>query len=395
MIIQKLTSFVKYTPLLYTCYYYMGTLFMRLLRLFVTPQDNLILFISYGGKKYDDSPKYIYEAMCCDKRFDKYELMWAFNNPNAHTINKGHKIKTDTLRYFITALKARCWITNSAVERGLSFKGKQTFYFNTWHGAPIKKMGNDIPQKNASFRSKGRWMMDVMLAQGDYDAALFSRVFDIPIERFAIIGLPRNDQLAVPMFEETMLMKESLHIAPGKKVILYAPTFREYEKERGSCSLFLPVDFGKWEKILGNEYVVLFRAHYEVAQHMDVQNNEFLRDMSDYPHLNDLMLVADILISDYSSIFFDFSVMGRPMLCFAYDYEEYFQQRGLYFDIREELACRGICNEDQLLLTITHLDYKESSQKSCHFRDKYVTAYGYATQKSLDIIATELNKNKQ
>lgn len=392
---QKLASHIKYVKPLYACYYHTGTLFLRLLRLFVKPQDNMILFISYGGKKYDDSPKCIYEAMCHDKRFNGYELVWAFNDPGAYAIGMGRKIKTDTLRYFITALKARCWVTNSAVERGLSFKGKRTFYFNTWHGGTIKWMGCDIPWENDSFRSKSKWKVDVMLAQSDYEARLFSRVFDIPLKRFETIGRPRNDGLAVSMPDEIERLKASLHIESRKKVILYAPTFREYEKNEAGCSLSIPVDFHKWEKHLSDEYVVLFRAHYEVASHMNVQNSDFLRDVSDYPQLNDLMLVADILVSDYSGIYYDFSVMGKPMLCFAYDYEEYSQKRGLYFDIRKELSCGNISNENQLLNAITHLDKEKACRQSCRFRDKYVTAYGDATQKSLDIIATELNKNRQ
>ena len=367
---QKITSLVKYVKPLYACYYYVGTSFLCLLRQFVKPQDNLILFISYGGKKYDDSPKCIYEAMCRDGRFDGYELVWAFNNPDAYTIGRGRKIKTDTLRYFIMALKARCWVTNSAVERGLSFKGKRTFYFNTWHGGTIKWMGCDIPRGNDSFRSKSKWKVDVMLAQSDYEARLFSRVFDIPLERFKIIGRPRNDQLVVSIPEEIKRLKASLNIELRKKVILYAPTFREYEKKGAGCSLSIPIDIHKWEKYLSDEYVVLFRAHYEVASYMNVQSNDFLRDVSSYPQLNDLMLVADLLISDYSGIYFDFSV-------------------------RKELSCENISNEDQLLYAITHLDKEKADQQSRRFRDKYVTAYGDASQKSLDIIATELNKNKQ
>lgn len=392
---QKIIFYAKYVKFLYACYYYVGTFSLRLLRLFVKQQDHLILFIAYGGRKYDDSPKCIYEAMCRDGRFDDYELVWAFNSPDTYTIGRGRKIKTDTLQYFATALKARCWVTNSSVERGLSFKGKRTFYLNTWHGGAIKLMGSDIPQKNTSFRTKSKTKLDVMLSQSDYEARMFSRVFNIPLERFAIIGRPRNDELVAAKPDDIKRLKASLNIESSKKVILYAPTFREYENKGAGCHLSIPVDFHKWEKCLSDEYVLLFRAHYEVASYMNVQDSDFLRNVSDYPQLNDLMIVADILISDYSSIFYDFSVMGKPMLCFAYDYEEYSQKRGLYFDIRKELSCENICNEDQLLDAITHLDKKKACLLSCQFRDKYVTAYGEATQKSLDIIASELNKNKQ
>ena len=86
---------------------------------------------------------------------------------------------------------------------------------------------------------------------------------------------------------------------------------------------------------------MLFRAHYEVVRTLGLTPNRFFRDVLDYPALNELMLVADMLVSDYSSIFFDYSVPARPMFCFAYDYETYARECGLYFDIRKALPCEA------------------------------------------------------
>ena len=109
-------------------------------------------------------------------------------------------------------------------------------------------------------------------------------------------------------------IKEKLGIDKDKVVLLYAPTFREYTKGTSNeVVLNVPMDLKRWQEKLGDKYVVLFRAHYEVAKHMKVDGYPMFLDMSSYPDLNELMIVADALISDYSSIYFDYSVMHKPM----------------------------------------------------------------------------------
>lgn len=380
---------VKYSQTLYNIYYYIGTLAIRFLKVFVRADDKLILFSSFGGRKFDDSPKKIYDAMLSDPRFEGYRLVWAFLDRQKFAIPKGGKIATDGLRYYITALKARVWITNSSIERGLSFKGRKTFYFNTWHGTPIKKMGGDIAADNKSFGAKGRNRVDIMTAQGQFEADIFSRVFRISRDRFRVVGLPRNDSLTRVDSSYRAELRERLNIPKGKIVIFYAPTFREYNQSSQGVALCLPIDFKLWQERLGGDYIVLFRAHYEVAKSMKIEETEFLRDVSSYPVLEDLMIASDVLISDYSSIFFDYSIMGKPMLCFAYDYDEYAEKRGMYFDIREQLP--NAENEDELLDLIMKTPVGTPAPSTIAFRDKYVTEYGHAAEKSLDIIAKELN----
>lgn len=382
---------IKYSRVLYGLYYWVGSLAINVLKFFVRPQDNLVLFISFGGKQYDDSPRVIYEGLLRDPRFDHLELVWAFDDPNRYEVPRGIKVKTDTLRYFIYALKARIWITNSSVERGLAFKGKKTFYINTWHGSPIKTMGTDIPEGSRSFRSKAKFSADLITAQSSYDVDVFSRVFQIDRARFVVCGLPRNDVLVHGGSKQSE-MKARLGIPSEKKVILYAPTYREFELDEASSRIMSlpPVDFGMWERELGKDYVVLFRAHYEVAERLKLDGSDFVRDVTRYPVLSDLMIASDILISDYSSIFFDYSILNKPMLCFAYDYDIYLEKRGLYFDVRNLLP-GGSIDEKKLVELIKNLDYDEAIAKTKAFREKYVETYGNATTAVLSIIADVLN----
>ena len=391
---KKLMNLVKSFKLLYSIYYYIGSLGINIMKIFIKPQDNLILFVSFGGKKFDDSPRAIYEKMINDSRFGEYTFVWAFNKPEKLEIARGRKIKIDTFEYYVMALKARCWITNSTIERGLNFKGKNTFYFNTWHGTPIKKMGSDIDSSNKSFKSKVKeWEVDRMTAQGNFEADIFSRVFNINREKFIPIGLPRNDVLHNYTDDMKPKILSKLGINEDKKVILYAPTFREYDRDtQMNCIIDIPIDFNKWKSKLGTEYIILFRAHYEVAKKLDIDKyRDFVIDVSNYPVLNELMIVSDMLISDYSSIFFDYSILNKPMISFTYDYEKYSKNRGMYFDIRKQLL-GGSISEDELIDIIKDLPVEECLEKVKLFREQYVEFYGSATEKSLDIIIENISK---
>lgn len=385
---------VKYSPIIYNVYFYIGSMVIKFVGLFIKKDPHLIVFSSFGGRKFDDSPKCIYEQILLDHRFDSFEIIWAFIQPEDIHIARGKKVKTDTWGYYRALLRAGCWVTNSAMERGLSFKDNRTFYYNSWHGTPMKLMGSDIDKSNKSFGSKSRTCpYDVFCAQSQFDADIFMRCFGVPEQSMKIIGLPRNDELIMDSGESRKRkIKRELGISDDKKVILYAPTFREFNKDDNmNCVMAPPMSIEKWKDTLGNDYVLLFRAHYEVVKVMNLHPDDFLKDVSSYPSLNDLMIVSDILISDYSSIFFDYSIMEKSMLCFAYDYDEYVSKRGLYFDIRKELDCMGLDTEDAIISSILQLDENYRKAITRVFRDKYVTYYGTATKKSLDIIYDAIN----
>lgn len=386
---QKLTNLLKYNKILFAIYHYAITLFVNGLKFFVKSDDHLILFNSFAGRKYDDSPKAIFEAMKVDQRFKGYKLVWAFHEPDKFSLDGAEKIQTDGIKYFITALKARVWITNSSVERGLSFKGKHTFYLNTWHGSPIKKMGTDIAADSKTFRSTRISIVDIMNTQSYFEADIFSKCFGIPRDHFIEVGLPRNDTLANYTAEEQEQIRRKLGLPTDKKIILYCPTFREYEKDENlGVVLAPPMDLKKWEADLGNQYVLLFRAHYEVSKIMEIQENDFVRNVTDYPALNDLMIASDILISDYSSIFFDYSIMDKCMIHFTYDFDKYEEKRGMYFDIRDYLS--GADSEDGVIAILKDVDTEKEIEKTVAFRNKYMNFYGEASKKTVDCIADHI-----
>lgn len=363
-------------------YYIVGSIIINIVKKFIKTNDNLILFVSYGGKQYSDSPKVIYEAMIEDERFNDYDLVWAFSNTNIKIPGNAKIIKIDTIEYFLTSLKARVWISNVPMERRLKYTGKNTFYFNTWHGTPIKKLGNEVS------KVYGRSRYDVLCAQSELDVFIWQKAFNIKRENIKTIGLPRNDILVKSNIIDKIEIRKKLGIPLDKKVILYCPTFRDWKDNYMNDV----VNFEKWEKVLGKSYLVLFRAHSMVLESHNInESSDFVYDVSDYHDVNDLMIASDMLVSDYSSIFFDYSILEKPMYCFTYDYEEYSKKRGVYFDIRNEIP-GGSITEDELLNLIKGMPFDEVVSLVKEFKNKYIDWYGNATSKSLDIIYNQLKK---
>lgn len=390
MSIAGLISKVKSSPILYTLYFHVGGKFVNILKKFLKADERLILFVSYGGRKYDDSPKDIYEAMLKDHRFDNYKKIWAFRDPESWEVVSSNKIKIDTLNYYKTALKARVWITNVGITRALSFSGINTISINTWHGSAIKYIGTDAIGESVFASKDGPEKPDYMLAQGNHDVEVFSRAFSLEKDKIALTGLPRNDSLVTYNSSKYINdLKEKLSIPIDKKVILYAPTYRDYEKDAGGAWVMKsPINVERWQKELSDKYVLLIRAHFAVLKVMNIQENGFVKNVTFYPSLNDLLLVTDLLITDYSSILFDFSILGRPILCYTYDYEKYKEERGMYMDIRTMLTSAQ--DEDQLLNIIQTIDWDTETGKARIFRDRYIQKYGNSSERVLDLLAENL-----
>ena len=277
-------NILKNNKYLYNLYMYFFNMIFAILKIFIKPNNYIILINSFGGKKYDDSPRVIFEYMRTQEKYNKYDIYWAFDCPEKFEIEGAKKIKTDTIKYFFIALKAKYWITNSAIERGLKFKNKNTIYINTWHGTPIKKMGKDALNDSCDFKTS---KYNVMYAQSNYDIEVFSKAYDLNKNIFALVGLPRNDELFNVQVNEINEIKRKLNIDINKKVILYAPTFREYNRDKNGCVIAPPINLDKWKEKLEDRYIVLFRAHYEINNILGIKDDEFIYNVSDYENLNE------------------------------------------------------------------------------------------------------------
>ena len=383
---SELIEYVKNSRVVYSLYYYVMSFCVKLLRAFVKTDDYLMLFVSYGGRHFNDSPKCIYDALKKDERFKNYKLVWAFRNPDSFPSDI-KKIKIDTLEYFLTALRARVWITNVHMERGLNFSGKKTYYLHTTHTILPKLMGKHaVKAGSENFAPLCTYKFDCSCAQSEYEQKLQADMFDLPIDRIKLVGYPKNDILVNYSEERKEEIKKELGIDNEKKIILYAPTYRDENNNKQQC----PINFDVWEKILGDGYMVLFRAHPIVVSMTEIDpTSSFVKDVSEYPFNTDLMAIADILISDYSGIYFEFGVQDKPMFCYAYDYDEYTSKRGLYFDIRDVIP-GGHMSESELMFYVKNGDMKEIMSKCNAFKKEQITVYGHATANCIDLIAQNI-----
>lgn len=386
---SRIKAFVKNNKLVYAAYFYVGSFLLRVLGLFIKTDPNLVLFISYGGQKYDDSPRVVYEYLKKSPVSAGHRLVWAFIAPEQFP-QVLDKVRVDTLAYYITALRAGIWITNSSASRGLNFKKEQTRNYMFQHGmAGIKKIGADIQSSDKAFKIGFEEHFDAIFVEGKKEIPLLVQAWGKNPEVFRTTGLPRNDDLATVTDEEIRSIKARLGIPANKKVILYAPTFREFSRaDDGRNALGIPIDFKKWEAALGEAYVMLITAHYEVAKLLDeLPKNDFVINAFKYPVLNDLIKVSDILISDYSSIVFDYAIMERPILCYGYDYDSYAVERGVYTNL-EELFYDGVLRtEDALLDAVIDLDYNaQCAYTREKIKDEYLASYGDAARKAVEII---------
>lgn len=383
---MNLASFVKENKIVYYLYYYIVSTILNFIRVFISTDKKLILFVSYGGRYFNDSPKCIYEAMLKDERYKDYKLVWAFLNPDNVDI-KTPKVKITSFKYLLIALKASCWVTNAVIERGLNFRGKNTFYLHTTHTTLPKLMGHD-DKESGSFTLPCEFKYDCSCAQSEKEKQMQKSMFHLRDEQIIVSGLPKNDILCNYSEQARNDIRNRLGIPADKKAILYAPTYRDVKFGAMRC----PVDFKHWESLLGKDFIVLFRAHPVVANETKIDSSTgFVFDVSSYPDNMELMIASDILISDYSGMFFEYGVQDKPMYCFAYDYDEYIKVRSLYFDIRDMIPGGHLVEED-LLETIKEGISKGDSALLKKFKEDYVAVYGNATEICLDVIYKNIAK---
>lgn len=387
MLKNKLANMVKYNRFLLTMYRFFGSMLIGFLKLITPIKEKQILFMSFGGQRFDASPKAIYDSLKNDPFFADYKLIWAFVNPQEFKDCEVESVKTDTISFYRKAISSKIWVNNSSMQRGLNLGRQGIIEFNSWHGTPLKKMGDDIHCATPSLSNKKSPVVTYYCSQSDYDREIFSRFFKTDIENIIISDLPHNDVLLQPADEKVKALKAKLNIPEDKKVILYAPTYREFNRDALNCCYIKPpIDMEKWQRELSDDYVLLFRAHYEIVNVLCVTDNEFVRDVSNYPILTDLFLISDMLISDYSSTYFDYSILERPLLCFAYDYEEYQTKRGLYIKLEDFMPSGSRVNldEDSLIDEIKSMDYDKYCKATSEFKKRFAPNAGNATNTVID-----------
>lgn len=359
----------------------------RFIGLFVAQDPKLILFSSFAGKKFNDSPKVLFDAMKDDPFFSGYKLVWAFEHPEKFDIEGAKSIKIDTPDYFLTALKSKAWICSVNIERGLHFKKKGTIYVNTWHGAGTKKIGNACAgRKDYDFSG-----VDMMLVQSNFEREIFERDFKCRPESIRMVGFPRNDELFSISKDEKKKeeLRKQFGIPEGKKVILYAPTWRDSQDGGLSYKFEAPMDINRWKREFSEEYVMLFRMH-TFTTIFNMEYDDFARNVSSYDNLNHILAIADVVITDYSTIVYDSAVARKPFVCWGFDYDRYYQERGFYYDLNEVYPGGVLKTEDEVISRIKDVINGKDSSLFEAFRTKYIEAGGNSVQEIIKELKSDL-----
>ncbi|MFM9614881.1 glycosyl transferase family A [Streptomyces sp. V2] len=305
------------------------------------PLRDTVLYASFSGRQYSDSPRAVYEELV--RRGDELEHIWVVEDKRAQ-IPEGVKVIRRWSRDWYEALgRSRYIVTNTHLPHWIRRREGQVIV-QTWHGTPLKRIGHDIDSVQFADR---KYLTKVAEETPSWSFLVSPNRFSTPIMKRAFqydgeileSGYPRNDILLAPKTEDlARTVRERIGLPEGKKVVLYAPTWRDDQFYRaGNYKFDLRVDVKKAREQLGEDHVLLVRKHSNIVDAVPGAGDGFVFDVSSYPDIAELYLITDVLVTDYSSLMFDFANTGRPMLFFTYDLEYYRDQlRGFYFDFERQ-----------------------------------------------------------
>ncbi|MEU6390757.1 CDP-glycerol glycerophosphotransferase family protein [Streptomyces sp. NPDC046939] len=315
-----------------------------------------VVFESHMGKCYGDSPRALHEELR-NLKDHGFRAIWSYaGSPDGFPAD-ARLVRRWSWRYLWALARAEFWVDNQGFPHALT-KPRETTYLQTWHGSAYKRMGRDeirhktlnAPQRARLERAVSRF--DHFLVRSEHDVRTLARAYRIPEERLLRVGYPRNDRLVAARARDEREGRlprpapaAALGIPDHRTVVLYAPTFRGDPKSR---TVRLPLDVAAFADAFGDTHVLLVRAHYMEAAALPATPPGTVIDVSAHHDAGELLCLADVLITDYSSIMFDYALLDRPILHFAPDLDAYTAERGSYFDLRERSGGPVVETQDAL-----------------------------------------------
>lgn len=344
----------------------------------------LVVFESHLGRQYSDSPRAIYEEM--RRQGLDFEAVWSYagGRPEGFPAD-ATLVRRWSLPYLRALARAEFWIDNQSFPLKLT-KRPGTTYVQTWHGSALKRMGFDEPGWKLKTRAEQAEQQatldrfDHFLIRSEHDVRTLAKAFRLREKVLLRVGYPRNDALvrARRTSERARLVAElgieELSAIPAdKKILLYAPTFRH----QGQRRFTLPFDVERFAETFGDEYVLLVRAHYLNHVVLPPSVRGRVVDVSAHHDVTPVLALADALITDYSSVMFDYALLDRPMLFFTYDYEEYVHEgRGTYFDLLERAPGPIVRTEDELYSVLRSMPLEDQTLKYAAARERFTADFG-------------------
>ncbi len=340
---------------------------------------------SFIGRGYSDNPKPLAEELL--RR--GYEVYWTVKGEQeaASLPKEIHPVFLGTFGEIYHRATAGVWIDNCR-KWGHLFKRPSQYYIQTWHGFPFKRIEGDaveaLDPEYVETAKKDSQMADLFLSDSRFLTEIYRRAFWYEGEILEC-GFPRNDLLCGSRPELAEKVRNALGLEQGKKLLLYAPTYRKdkglsvYDVEYGRCVEAL-------EKRFGGEWLILARLHPNVAEKAaQLHLPHMVRNASDYPDIGELYLACDALLTDYSSSMFDFMNTGKPCFLYVNDLAAYQDDRNFTFDL-EKLPFSRAGNNEELENSILSFEEEGQAQRIRQFRQEFgmVENTGTAAKETID-----------
>lgn len=344
-------------------------------------KKNRIVFESFHGKNISDTPLFVLKELLSRDDASKYEIFFSTNNPEEasefiEAQNLPVKlIKVDTKEYAEVIATAEYLINNSSFPHWFIKRPEQT-YVQTWHGVPLKTLGKRMRLGIESMYNVQHNFMqaDIITFPNEFTRNAIMRDYNLEelyTGRVAMVGYPRNDIFHDRDAEADIRRR---YLLEGKECFAYMPTWRgtsnhsldvtDYSREMRGLLTYLD---GK----LGENQILFVNFHSMLEGRIDIKDYRHIRpfpkDTNNYEFLN----AMDALITDYSSVFFDYSITRKPIILYTYDLEEYIHDRGLYFDINE-LPFPQVRTKEELADIISSGAYSNAGYSGTDYEREYL-----------------------
>jgi CDP-glycerol glycerophosphotransferase len=297
---------------------------------------DLAVYMAYWGGACSCNPRAIYEKS--RELVPEVRGVWVVKPGSEAAVPPGaDHVVLGTAAYYRLMARATFFVNNVNFANDIVKRPGQ-LHLQTHHGTPLKTMGLDLAQAKHSslginlhrlMSRVARW--DISVSANEFSTEIWERVYPSGTYRSIETGYPRNDVLVNHTAQHRERVRAELGIESEQTAVIYAPTHREYVKE------YVPLlDVEALAESLGPSHVILVRQHYFYAPGGVAPDSGNVRDVSSYPSIEDLSIASDVLVTDYSSLMFDYAVLDRPIVVYAPDWSTYRSERGTYFDLMAE-----------------------------------------------------------
>ncbi|MFF8640393.1 CDP-glycerol glycerophosphotransferase family protein [Streptomyces sp. NPDC015345] len=325
-----------------------------------------------------DSPRAVHEELV--RRGADVEHLWVTHDQQTHVPAGAKGVEEHSAAWYEALARCRRIVTSGHLPDFFERREGQTVV-QTWNGAPLKRIGTDLTDSlyadhghlDALPRLSRQW--DVLVSPNRFSTPHLGRALAYDGEVLEA-GSPRNDVLFGDDRQKVAeRVRHELGVTPDKRVVLYAPTYRDHLAYAPGRFRYEPaLDFRAAESVLGDDHVLLVRKHPLTAGRLPGARAPFVRDVSAHPRAAELLLIADVLVTDYSSLMFDFAHTGRPMLFHAYDLEHYRDTvRGFYLDFETSAPGPLLASTGEVVEALRDLDAIAARHTDAYaaFREAY------------------------